>query len=232
MAGVYAVPIMFNNVAVFFMVFRGHKHDLDRITDCVKDGKGLSVKNDPTVSVDNSVISEDGNEKWVDINTLIVEVNDFRYSLDRSVDAFSWIFSSSAFLGFLGTSLIINQKIKLVRTKNDPWGNVDDKSHIFLMITTWFILFGAFAIMAAQVSNSKNKILKSIRTPFYTQMCIASRAISCGLSDKLTEWHLLNRILNEEWQEFSIFGINIIANMKNLLVVCFTSGIAAFAEII
>jgi len=253
MAGLYAIPILFNNVAVFYMVFSCHKEELDGITRCVKLGKGRLGANDSTDStvsvnnttivgcccrcctkccgVDNSVTTT-SDKQWIDINNIIVEVNDFRYGLERSIDAFSWIFSSSAFFGFLGTALTINQQIKLFMTKNDPWGNIYDNLHVLLMIVIWILLFSAFSLMAGQVSNSKNKILKSIRTPFYTQLCIARRHKSGDLSDKLTEWHLLNRILNEEWQEFSIFGINIMANMRSFLFVCFTSGVAAFAEII
>ncbi len=186
-------------------------------------------------------------DKWLDINELIVEVNDFRYGLELSVDAFSNIFSSCTILGFIGTAVIVAAKIKQIRRKNKPW-DLDGEVHIFVVVLIWLILFSSFILIAGKVSHSRNRILESLKTPFYTQMYIARMSImnTTGqiisntkqvtmnmMHESITtiEWNLLTTILNEEWREFNILGVNIIANMKKIILSALTASIAALFRV-
>tara|TARA_S200000501_G_scaffold273636_1_gene257304 strand:+ start:1251 stop:2798 length:1548 start_codon:yes stop_codon:yes gene_type:complete len=192
----------------------------------------------------NSIVDE----KWLDINELIVEVNDFRYGLELSVNAFSNIFSSCTVLGFIGTAVMVVAKIKQIRRKEKPW-DFDGEVHIFVAAGIWIILFTSFILIAGKVSHSRNRILESLKTPFYTQMFIArmpifnttgqiirnTKQVNMNMNyETITtiEWNLLTTILNEEWREFNILGVNIIANMKKILLSSLTASIAALLRII
>tara|TARA_X000001036_G_scaffold233854_1_gene218339 strand:+ start:1357 stop:2979 length:1623 start_codon:yes stop_codon:yes gene_type:complete len=217
--GFYAIPILFNNSLLFFMVLDESRLELEFMRSAVKKGKGALDR--------RSAAEMEGKELPINISELITNLNGFRYSHEKSVMALNCIFAWCVFLGFSGSAILIIMKVGAAR--RGEFKGSEDHFHMYVAATIWAILFGSYMAVVSGVSKCKREMVEYLRSPYYTRLYLSR--IKLGTNGFTTrndyrlnmllhydtattvEWSILNTILIEPWKEFNIMGVNVVSKM-------------------
>lgn len=150
------------------------------------------------------------NQNILTINIITQDILIIRNELEDSIDKFKNIFSSFTLLGTIGLALFFESKGKI------PWNQLI----IYLIVQTIFI------IIVLRVSSYQKKLTDHIRQPLFVKKFL-KRYTLLDINEKfednrnmvlfnlqeenssMLDWIILDRLLNEQWAEFSVLGINI-----------------------
>ena len=190
----YGKMVVYLNIVCFSLIFCKH---CKIITECV-----------------NKLQNE--NKGILTVNDILREIIQIRYDLEESIDQYKNIFSSLTLFGSIGLGFIL-ERIRVGNFDLFPWN-----SFIVYIILQFIFIFIIF-----KVTNNKESLSKYIKEPQFVEKFIKRytiRDISERFSESETQliilnieeensstidWMILNSIINADWTEFRVMGINV-----------------------
>jgi len=165
------------------------------------------------IDLEWGVLGETIDREWIDLNEIIVEVHDFRYELENSINSLGYMFSVNTILGAAGVGSMIYRKLSHIR----DGGQLFDLLHspyIFFCGIVWCVIQLIYLKTVRDVSNCREGIQMRLRTPFYTQLYLAHSGggdIKAVANNTLTtiDWLVLREILSDNWCEFKVLGLSL-----------------------
>ena len=195
----YTVNILTTYLFIFNTIFCHHKINVRTIEN--------NINNESIDSI--SIIS---------INKIIIEIQNFKRGLNKSVTSYENMFNSTTICGGIGCSLIINRWLSI----NGTTKHVHLKPSMIIFISIFWFIQLIFYINASSVYRFQEKISDSLNNSYFTQTCLKrettlrsrqrftfDRIVIKYLENLSTtiDWIVLHYILNQKVCHFKVLGI-------------------------
>ena len=173
--------------------------------------KHCKIIQDYVKKLENENIS---NANILSINIITQDILSIRNELEESISKFISIFSSFTILGAIGFGFFI-ERIKAGNFDSFPWNELV----IYIIVQVIFI------IIIYRVSSYQKDLIDYVRQPKFVEKFLKRYTIrdikekfedpimiSLNLDEENSsqlDWIILDRLLNEQWAEFNVMGIDI-----------------------